>query len=269
MNITTFGLYDFLNHIAVGFMLAYLIVPDFPMDDNWALWVIQCYAGGLIFHKTVEQITNKFIRNKGCMLVEAYNDVEYSKKESVPSTVDIMDKYYRAYYCLMKKNYMGNIPILEAQVAFLRNLWCMLILYFISFFFGIGNARNIVTSSNMEYLQNSVLVLFFLNIILFIIYFFSWENNENKEFSKFLKYMFLITTSAFICGITIHIIDIFPLEWSLHPFTCLCQNCPYQNFICHNCAYNQNEMDIHNIQFCKIGCLFIIGLIPFYGTKRK
>lgn len=239
-------------------MLAFLIVPNFPIGNNLVLWAIPCYACGLIFHKIVEEITNPILRNRICMINRAYNMVEYEKKQ----VSDIKHGYYRAYYYLMKDGCMGYVPVLEAQVAFLRNLWCVLILYFFSFFLGIGEARNIIkTESGNIYLQCMVLLLFFFIIIIYLVYFFDWNNGENKHFRKYSLCLLIITSIAFLLAISIYLINICHFKLELHPLTCLCD----YNY------YSKEEINIHNVQLCEVGCLLLIGLIPFllYNTQMK
>ncbi|QYR10546.1 hypothetical protein [Prevotella sp. Rep29] len=58
------------------------------------------------------------MRNKDCMILKAYESVNGKENEKDSSK----ENYYIAYYFLIKKGLLGNIPILEAQAAFLRNL---------------------------------------------------------------------------------------------------------------------------------------------------
>jgi hypothetical protein len=42
-----------------------------------------------------------------------------------------LKEYYKAYYSLMKNNYLNSIPVLEAQVAFIRNMLIIVPIYII------------------------------------------------------------------------------------------------------------------------------------------
>jgi hypothetical protein len=50
------------------------------------------------------------------------------------STAGNRHEYYKAYYALMKANKLNSIPVLEAQVAFLRNIAPITLSYIITIY---------------------------------------------------------------------------------------------------------------------------------------
>jgi hypothetical protein len=82
----------------------------------------------MIYHKTIECLFNKFEfrNNEKCIKNSAeqfYSDYEKNggNKQNGNSKYNRND-YYIAYYALMKENMLNSIPILEAQVVFIRNM---------------------------------------------------------------------------------------------------------------------------------------------------
>lgn len=69
--------------------------------------------------------SNLGLRNNIYQICKAYENVRDKNKLSVIKNSNneiIIEDYYKAYYKVHKAGITGNIPVLEAQVAFLRNL---------------------------------------------------------------------------------------------------------------------------------------------------
>lgn len=104
--------------------------------------VIISYLTGLIIHAIAEIIFSKF-RNKPNYIEKQLEDVQKTNGDinlrrflSVNRHLDISSKYILAYCKLMEQKKLGSIPIIESQVALLRNLivsfWvCLIIFLFI------------------------------------------------------------------------------------------------------------------------------------------
>ena len=119
---TTIGLYDFLNMVVMGFIILFPIISS----PNEFHFFVSCFIVGLIYHKLMENTLGICMRNKDCMILKAYESVNGKENEKDSSK----ENYYIAYYFLIKKGLLGNIPILEAQAAFLRNLLPIPIYYY-------------------------------------------------------------------------------------------------------------------------------------------
>lgn len=126
-------LYDLLAMVVPGGLILYAVLclfanPPLPLcaDNGWcrlALFVISSYALGLTYHKLIVE---------GILFKTLYNNVEehireeeakvWSHFEHPCESIKITrHNYYEASYALEKKG-LGSIPILEAQVAFLKNI---------------------------------------------------------------------------------------------------------------------------------------------------
>lgn len=131
-NFGQLSLYDFLTMLLVGFLL---LVPfcDTGCGESFisgTLLLAASYIIGLCYHKLIEKLTAPF-RNMKCMIMKAY-DAVCKEFPNVSNLKTGRESYYREYYRLMMKGCLGNIPVLEAQVAFIRNLIPVLIVYIIA-----------------------------------------------------------------------------------------------------------------------------------------
>lgn len=124
--------YDFLTMMVSGFLI--LLMGGNTFNDempNIAVFFIACYIVGMVYHRIIERLFRP-IRNMKCCIECAYNDAAAEIKgdfEIKWKRNDIIREYYRAYYCVMKKGCLGNIPVLETQTAFIRNISILLIAY--------------------------------------------------------------------------------------------------------------------------------------------
>ena len=144
---------------------------------------IAAYIIGLIYHKAIECLYNslelrnskKFIEKNGKQLLdefkkdggdaEKYKDLLFNRRE-----------YYKAYYALMKNSMLHSIPVMEAQVAFIRNITPVMALYIIAVCCCNDGVLGI-KSGGLEILPLVALVvlLVILNKIQNKIYYLIWE----------------------------------------------------------------------------------------------
>ncbi|MDR3180944.1 MAG: hypothetical protein LBT61_03330 [Prevotellaceae bacterium] len=145
------SIYDFFAMVIPGFL--WLLLISFCCKWNFTfagygidgiiggtMLFIACYTIGLVYHKLVELMTNKWFRNNRCCIRKSWEKfcTEYKKdndkKENSQWTKGNRHDYFKAYYTLMKEGMLGSIPVLEAQVAFLRNLVLITVAYTIKMY---------------------------------------------------------------------------------------------------------------------------------------
>ena len=95
--------------------------------------IIFSYLIGLMYHKLMEGAT-WFLRNMRCLISRGWELAKNDIKGELPSSNN--ENYYNAYYCLMKNNCLNNIPVLEAQAAFCKDILPILIVVLIRLAFG-------------------------------------------------------------------------------------------------------------------------------------
>lgn len=128
---TSLSLYDFINNVIIGFLL---IVACFPLgytfsDVSWTLLFICSYAVGLLYSKLNEMSIGAILRNRSTIIKKSLSNStkKYYKRKSEKNCEDL---YFRSYYKGWKEYCRKEIEILEAQLAFIRNLWPIIVLYF-------------------------------------------------------------------------------------------------------------------------------------------
>jgi len=128
------SLYDFLAILIPGFVILWFfhffyLNVDCPVTG--ILIAILSYLTGLCYHKLMELVVKLLhLRRNKCM--ESYARKHFYdklKKENdqtpipeINSDKSIDDEYVRAYYSIAKTGCLMNIPVLEAQETFLRNM---------------------------------------------------------------------------------------------------------------------------------------------------
>lgn len=136
-NFGQLSLYDFLTMLLVGFLL---LVPfcETGCGESFisgTLLLAASYIVGLCYHKILERLQSILgFRNMKCMIRKAFRVTckEFPHASGLVKDMDkIKEPYYREYYRLMMKGCLGNIPVLEAHVAFLRNLIPIVIVYIV------------------------------------------------------------------------------------------------------------------------------------------
>lgn len=130
-------LYDFLTMMVIGVLiLAPFCIFSCGLDFiNTTVFLIASYIIGLCYHKIMEWLQSRLgFRNMKCMIRKAFRVTckEFPQASGLVKDMDkIKEPYHREYYRLMMKGCLGNIPVLEAHVAFLRNLIPIVIAYIV------------------------------------------------------------------------------------------------------------------------------------------
>ena len=137
------SLYEFLTMLVVGGILLEMIgvhIPSSEGEINWFIYSVLSFTMGLVFHRSIEWFLNimrnvqknqmnsfsfriAFPKNSKDDIKNAQNDVQ----EQVDSK-SIIHKYYTAYYRIMSNSCYNVIERLEAQEAFYRDLFVLLVI---------------------------------------------------------------------------------------------------------------------------------------------
>jgi hypothetical protein len=189
-------MYDVIAMVIPGFLLLMLfpICCDcqFRIFDGISevyagiMIFIACYAIGLIYHKAVECLFNKIgFRNNLKGIEKSAKQFFNNYEENGGNAKNKNDlcynrhEYYKAYYALMKNNMLNSIPTLEAQVAFIRNVIPIILLYIIALCCCCNNPFGF----NPCCLAIVLLLVDIIMVVLLVeiqnkIYFLVWEGNE-------------------------------------------------------------------------------------------
>jgi hypothetical protein len=146
--LSSLPLYDSLTMMVSGYlwMLLWTIgINPYLGSHNIFLFCIVCYIVGLVYHRILERLLRS-LRNMRCMLEKSHHDInnEFPGIQNLPAT---RIAYYKAYYRLMRNNCLGNIPVLEAQAAFIRNVIPILAIYLIVLCCGCPSLREMINQT--------------------------------------------------------------------------------------------------------------------------
>jgi len=110
-----------------GYLILFPITGQ--IDAAEIVFGIVCFVVGLIYHHTIERL---FVccRNNPYLIRKCYHSVRRQLGKR-PARSDEMTEYFASYYRLMQNGSLGNIPILEAHVAFIRNLLPIVMFYIV------------------------------------------------------------------------------------------------------------------------------------------
>lgn len=131
-------LYDMLACVIPGYLLLLLtkllFAPDVLRIDDVSITIATftfSYLTGLLFKWLMEIVMNNVLRNSPNRIRRAYNESSciFEKTHLPDNEKGLMKKYYIAYYKALKGNLNTSIPILEAQIAFLRSILPIMFLY--------------------------------------------------------------------------------------------------------------------------------------------
>lgn len=111
--------YDLINNIFIGFLLWGLCDLTYPMEPNMTIF-IPLYILGLIYCKLCERTLGQILRELPFLL---------KKVKGKDSEKNEVKEYYEAYYKFIPEYCKKNLPILEAQLAFIRNLYPIVFIY--------------------------------------------------------------------------------------------------------------------------------------------
>lgn len=132
-------LYDLLCMLVPGFVILWFVNFFGIAIDNATvvqslLLAVLCYPIGMVYHKLMESMASglKLTKNT-CMIKRA---IRFNKnklpqgiqdKYNVLFDDEIVYNYDKAYYTIAQNNCLMNIPVLEAQTAFLRNAFLLIV----------------------------------------------------------------------------------------------------------------------------------------------
>lgn len=124
--ITGFTFYDSLNKLTVGTLLLLLAggMIGEKAETNILFFVTAFIIG--IFYQTFIKDRTRFLTNNLHMIKKAHENVILKNKYITK------DDYLEAYYNVVKNGFLMNIPTLEAQENFLRNIWLICLMYLIA-----------------------------------------------------------------------------------------------------------------------------------------
>jgi hypothetical protein len=152
MNISSkITLYEFLSMMIPGFLLLLLIYSSCCLEHG-KCYVVYEHAGnaffifalsivsyliGMVYHKIVEFLFSiagfrNDLSNIQRMGEKVKCDYEKDGGRNHCITEYSRYNYYKAYYYLIEKKALYNIPALEAQVAFIRNILPIIPMYIIA-----------------------------------------------------------------------------------------------------------------------------------------
>lgn len=127
-NSISVGLYDSLNIFSIGGLILFLITKKIPTNENIFFFVIGAFLIGLIYHQLLESTLGKILRN--CRYIQERSYAKVSQMNGCePMPHNTKRSYIEAYYIVAQNNCLMNITILEAHIAFIRNIWIILFFY--------------------------------------------------------------------------------------------------------------------------------------------
>jgi hypothetical protein len=193
-------MYDFFAMVIPGLLIlllfrcivgCYLSLNCEMVNNGWFIVfvLIFSYLIGLLWNKFMELFFCKF-RNCNFFIKQQYNKFALDYKKESGKEINGIDKnfkheYYKAYYFLMEKNCLNSIPVLEAQVALVRNLIVLILFYIIIFI----HCDNVIYHYVKSQLHNTfglaiLLLIIFIGMICLLfkiqdkIYYLIWEGYE-------------------------------------------------------------------------------------------
>ena len=180
MNIVSkLTLFDTLCMMVPGYMILSLMNGIFVLNGTIPFFIF-CYIIGLVYHGIVEGLLS-CLRNMSCLIQKAAKQVSNEVNAKLPEPT--LDDYYKAYYYLMEKNYLGNIPVLESQVAFCKDIFIILIFMIVLGAYGCFNFSGLCENT-----CNFVMILLISTLVLLYI----WYKSQMKiHYLVWLGYHYL------------------------------------------------------------------------------
>lgn len=184
-NFSKLSLYDFLAMLIPGFVILWFfnffgIERTIAIND--ILIAILSYITGLCYHKLIEWfVTITPIRRNNCMQERAWK--QFYKgigiEKACPKNID--EEFVLSYYRIARAGSLMNIPILEAQETFLRNMIPLIFIEIIRMGCGIHSDKICCSCSCCLCVFLGVILLLSIFAWLSItkkIYFLAWEGNH-------------------------------------------------------------------------------------------
>ena len=131
MNISSkITLYDFMCMMVTGFLILCPFYNCMLQDTlGNTFFLVLCYLIGIVYHRIIEYIMSP-LRTISCMIEKGRQIATNRFQEKTSRNVPTEKKdYYEAYYYLIRKNCLNVIPVLEAQVAFIKGVYPILFIY--------------------------------------------------------------------------------------------------------------------------------------------
>ena len=134
-------LYDMLSMIIPGYLLVLgvklLCAPDclaagYTLDSVVVVFVLS-YLLGLVLHHLSKLLFDPVLRNKPARIRAMHRKPDLADEPLDDLTDDeVLARYYTAYYKVMRHYPYTAVPILEAQVSFIRSMVCVILFYLLS-----------------------------------------------------------------------------------------------------------------------------------------
>lgn len=184
-NFSKLSLYDFIAMLIPGFVILYYFGffetnIENPICD--ILLGILSYLTGLCYHKLLECFVKiAHLRRNKCMQERAWK--QFYKgigiEKACPKNID--EEFVLSYYRIARAGSLMNIPILEAQETFLRNMIPLIFIEIIRMGCGIHSDKICCSCSCCLCVFLGVILLLSIFAWLSItkkIYFLAWEGNH-------------------------------------------------------------------------------------------
>ncbi len=211
MSVQGISFYDFLGKFIPGALLLLLFKDYTPTVELESLevviWIAAAYLIGIIWDKFIRWATSCLRRNP-CMLKcslenykiyiekltgEIYNtcykeddkqdNSEVDKEDNIEKcSEDILCKYDDEYSLLMFHNMLGTVPKQESHENFLRNIWGIIVCYFVKVVLSCscGNTDRCLCACNTTLIICLVALIIIVPIVWYktqmSIYFTVWDN---------------------------------------------------------------------------------------------
>lgn len=138
--------------IIPGYLLLLLVKLLFAPNISWRIDNVSIaigtfslsYLTGLLFKWLMEIGLNDILRNRPTRIRRAYQKSSciFEKRHLPDNEKELIKNYYIAYYKALKGNLNTSIPIIEAQIAFLRSILPIMFLYLATSHCWIGKLGN-------------------------------------------------------------------------------------------------------------------------------
>lgn len=166
--LSNLSIYDTLTMMVSGYLWLLLVTGIQTILSNNILFFIACYIVGLVYHRIIDQLPD-CLRNNKRILKNSHNEIEKESHKNLDLSAT-KNNYYKAYYCLMQKNCLGNIPILEAQVAFIRNVTPILAVYLVALCSGCKELCNTIRATFGNLCTVCIALFLIIIVLIFIRY---------------------------------------------------------------------------------------------------
>ena len=184
MNISTkMTLYDLLTMMVTGVIISHLFGLFGTLSNSICfydevLYCSLCFIIGMTYYRLIECLYKAVgLINPVRLIIKGYRVCrdEFGEIFSVPVPLSYPKQwkqlYFKEYYSIMDKNCLNSISALEAQEAFLRALWPIMVIMTIANLFTFSNG---VLSINHDfYKENLSVVIGLLVVIIPIVWYFT------------------------------------------------------------------------------------------------